>query len=113
MEQLYIKLPKEIGHTRKGLINIQNISDRKPFKWCLVRYLHPTYHNQRRIRKVDKLYGNKLDFKDIKPKVKVRDVRIMERKNSIGISVFGNKDKKKYSIYLSKNVAKINMWIYY
>ena len=95
------------------MINIQNISDRKSFKWCLVRYLHPTYHNQRRIINVDKLYGNKLDFKDIKSNVKVKDVCLMERKNSIGISVFSYKDKKKYSIYVSKNVAKINMWIYY
>ena len=40
----------------------------------LVRYLHPADHNPRRIRKVDKLYGQKLDFKDIKFPIKVRDV---------------------------------------
>ena len=40
------------------MINIQNISDNECFKWCLVRYLHPTDHNPRRIRKVDKLCGD-------------------------------------------------------
>ena len=33
----YIKLPKELDHSRKGLINIQNIDDNNCFKWCLVR----------------------------------------------------------------------------
>ena len=33
----YRKLPKELDHLRKGLINIQNIGDNECFKWCLVR----------------------------------------------------------------------------
>ena len=37
----YIKLPKELNHPRKGLINIQNIDDNKYFKWSIVRYLNP------------------------------------------------------------------------
>ena len=40
----YIKLPKELDHPRKGLINIQNINDNECFKWCLVRYLYPPDH---------------------------------------------------------------------
>ena len=32
----YIKLPKQLDHPRKGLINIQNIDDNKCFIWCLV-----------------------------------------------------------------------------
>ena len=39
-----------------------------------MRYLHLTDHNPRRIRKVDKLYGDKLDFKDIKFPVKIKDI---------------------------------------
>ena len=35
----YIKLPKELDHPRKGLINVQNTDDNECFKWCLVRYL--------------------------------------------------------------------------
>ena len=33
----YIKLPKELDHPRKGLINIQNIDDNECFKLCLAR----------------------------------------------------------------------------
>ena len=33
----YIKLPKELNHPRKVLINIQDIDDNECFKWCLVR----------------------------------------------------------------------------
>ena len=31
----YIKLPKELDHPRKGLINIQNTDDNECFTWCL------------------------------------------------------------------------------
>ena len=34
----YIRLPKELDHPRKGLINIQNIDDNECFKWHLVIY---------------------------------------------------------------------------
>ena len=33
----YIKLPKELDHPRKHLINVQNTDDNEFFKWCLVR----------------------------------------------------------------------------
>ena len=45
----YIKLPKELDHPRKGLINIQNINNNECFKWCLIWSLHPTDHNTRKI----------------------------------------------------------------
>ena len=68
----YIKLPQELGHPRKGLINIQNIHDNnKYFKWYLVRFLNSADHNPRRITKADKDFAKKtLDFKDIKFAVK-------------------------------------------
>ena len=49
----YIKLPKELYHPRKGLINIQNIDNNECFKWCFVRYLHPADHNPRRVTNSD------------------------------------------------------------
>ena len=73
---------KELDHPRKALINIQNISDNECLNWCLVRNLHPTDHNPRRIKMDDKLYGDNLGFKDIKFPVKVRDTHKIERKNS-------------------------------
>ena len=72
----YIKLPKEFDYLRKGLINIQNTEDNECFKWCLVRYLNPVDHNPRRITKTDK----KLDLKNIKFPVKIRDIYKIEKK---------------------------------
>ena len=50
----YIRLPKELDHPRKRLVNIQNVDDNESFKWCLLRYLDPVDHNPRRIRKANK-----------------------------------------------------------
>ena len=76
----HIKLPKELDHARKGLINIQNIYDNECFKWCLVRYLNPGDHNPRRIIKVHKDFAKRLDFKGIKFPVKIRDIHKIEKK---------------------------------
>ena len=59
-----MKLPKELDHTRKELINIQNIDDSECFKLCLVRYLSPADHHLARIAKAGKDFAKKLDFKD-------------------------------------------------
>ena len=48
------------------MINIRNIDDNDCFKWCLVRYLRPADHNLRRITKAEKLFGDEVDFEDIK-----------------------------------------------
>ena len=50
----YIRSPKELDHSRKGLINIQNTDDNECFKCCLVRYLNPANHPPARITKADK-----------------------------------------------------------
>ena len=60
-----------------------------------------------------KILPKKFDFKDIKFPVKVRDIHKIEKKNSIGISVFGYKNKEKHPIYVLKNVLKKNLLIYY
>ena len=51
--------------------------------------LYPADHLPAGIRNVDKLYGEKIDFKDIKFLVKAGEIHKIEGKNSIGISVFG------------------------
>ena len=73
-------MPKELDHERKGSINIQNIEDSKCFKWCLVRYLHPSDHNPARITIADKDFLKSLDFKDIKFPIKIRDIHKIEKK---------------------------------
>ena len=86
-------MSKELDHPRRCLVNIQNIDDNKCFKWCLVRYLHPADHNPRRIIKAYKDFAKRLDFKDIK---------FLEKSNSIGINIFGYENMEKYPTYVSK-----------
>ena len=76
----YIKLPKELVHLRKGLTNIQNNDGNDFLKWCLVRYLNPADHNPRIITKTDKDFAKRLDFKDIKFLVEIRDIHKLEKK---------------------------------
>ena len=88
------------------MINIQNIDGKECFKWSIVKYLNPTGHNPRRITKADKDFAKKLDSKDIKFPVKLRDISQIEKSNSISIRVFDYENKEKHSIYVSKNVVK-------
>ena len=76
------------------MIDIENISGNEWFKLCVARYLHPVDYHPAIIAKVGKFCGRKLDFNDIKPPVKVKDIYKIEGKNSIDISVFGYEDKK-------------------
>ena len=58
---------------------------------------NPADHHPARIRKV----RDKLDFEDIKFPVKIKDNYKMEKKNYIGISVFGYENKVKYKVNVS------------
>ena len=51
----YIKLPKELDHTGKSLINVQNTDHNKCFKWCLVKNLNPADHHPARTTKLIKI----------------------------------------------------------
>ena len=101
-----VKLPKELDHPRKGLINIQKTDYNECSIQCLVRYLNPADYNPRRITKADKHFAKKLDFKDIKFPAKIRDTHKIENKNSIGISVFGYENKEKHPIHVSKKYCE-------
>ena len=67
-------------------------------KWCLIRYLNPAEHHPARIRKVDRMFESKLNFKDIKFPIKIRDIHKIEKKkkNFICINVSGYENKEKY-----------------
>ena len=94
-------------------MNIENNDDNECFEWCLVTYLIPANHHPARITKADKYFPKRLDFKDIKLPVKIRDIHKIEKKNAIGISVFGYENKEKHPIYLSKQYCKQNIMIHY
>ena len=81
----YIKLSRKLDHPRKELNNIQIIDDIECFKWSIARYLNHSNHHPTRSTKIAK----RLEFREIKFPVKIRDIHKIEEKNFIGISVFG------------------------
>ena len=89
-----VKLPKELDHPRKALIDIQNIDDNKCFKWCLVWYLNPADDNRRSITKAGKNFAKRPDFKDIKFPVKIRDIHKIEKKIPSALAFLVMKIKK-------------------
>ena len=68
--------------------------------------IHLGDHNTRRITKADQDFTKKINFKDKKFPVKVRDIHKIEKNNSISISVFGYENKEKHPIYVSKNMMR-------
>ena len=99
----FIKLPEDLDHPRKGLISIQNTDDDNAcFKWCLIRHFTPADYHSARFAKADKDFVIRLDYEDIKCPLKTRYIQKIEKKNTIGISVFGYEDKIKYPTYVSK-----------
>ena len=81
----FIKLPKELDHSREGLINFHNFNDNQSFIWCLIRYLNPADYHPARIRKIVKLFGDELDFEDIKRPIKIRNIYKIEKKALIAL----------------------------
>ena len=59
-----------------------------------------------RMTKADKEFAKVLDFKDIKFPVKIIGIHKIEKKNSIGISVFGHENKERHPIYVSKKCCE-------
>ena len=67
----------------------------------MARYLNPADHNPRIITKADKDFAKRLDFKKMKFPVKTKDIHKIEKKNSIGVSVFGYENEEKFPIMKS------------
>ena len=97
----YIKLPEELRHNKKGLINLKN-KDNECFRWCHIRYLNPQDKYPQRIKKIDKEYINQLDYSGIEFPVTVKQYNKIEKQNEININVFGYENKQPYPIYISK-----------
>ena len=72
----------------------------------MVRYLNPTNHHPARITKADKDFSKRLEFKEINFPVKITDIHKLEKKNVMGISVFGYENKEKHPIYVSKECCE-------
>ena len=91
----HIKLPKELQHSAKGLINVQS-NDNQCFGWCNIRHLNQKNTNPQRIKKVDKEFITNLDHKDIEFPVTIKQIHKIEKQNSININVLGCEEKQPY-----------------
>ena len=69
---------------------------------ALVRQLHSEGHYRATTKKICKLFGEKLDFKEIKFPVKFTDIQKIEQKNFNCKSVFGYENKEKYMFCVSQ-----------
>ena len=68
----YIKLPSELGHHLKGLINIKN-EDSECFRWCHVRLVNPDANKDPdRLTKQDKIIAKQLNYGFIEIPVTVK-----------------------------------------
>ena len=104
----YIKLPQELRHNNKGLINIKN-EDNECFRWCHIRHLNPQETNPQRIKKSDKEYVKNLDYSGIEFPATTKQYNKIEKQNEININVFGYENKKPYPIYISKGKYEDHM----
>ena len=104
----YIKLPQELKHHRKGLINMKN-EDNECFRWCHIRYLNPQDKYPQRIKKSDKEFIKKLDYSEIEFPVTTKKYNKIEKQNEININVFGYENKQPYPIYISKEKYEKHM----
>ena len=95
------------------MINIQIIDDNECFKWFIVRYVNPADHDPRRITKTNKDFTKKINFKDIKFPVKVRDIHKIEKRIPSALVFLVMKIKKNIQSMYQENVVKENMLIYY
>ena len=104
----YIKLPQELRHSAKGLINTKN-KDNECFRWCHIRHLNPQDKDPQRIKKTDKQYIEKLDYSSIEFPVTVKQINKIEKQNNICINLFGYEEKQKFPIYISKEKYQDHM----
>ena len=83
------------------------MNDNECLKWCIVRYLHRADHHPVRIRKIDEILENELDFADIQFPVKIK-------KRTLSALLFPViKIRKNIQSIYQKSVIKRNMLIYY
>ena len=94
----YIKLPKELDHPMKGLINIRN-DDNKYFLGCHVRHLNLDCVKPSTISK--KEIAESLNYTGVDFAVPKKDYAKISVLNKIGVNVFCYENKVVYPIYLS------------
>ena len=104
----YIKLPIELKHPTKGLINIKNY-DQKCFLWCHVRHINPLKEHPERITKIDREIACNLNYDRTEFPVEEKDFKNIEVQNNICINVFCYENEKVFPIYVSDNKFEDSM----
>ena len=94
----YVELLKELQHSRKGFINIQN-KDNECFRWCRIRHLNPQDKHQERS---DKEIVSKLDYTNVQFPVSIKDYNKVEKQSNINVNVFCYENKTPFPIYVSR-----------
>ena len=99
----YIKLPVELRHPMKSLVNPKN-EDNRCFLWCHNRYLNPLKKDPQRITKADRESVKQLDYTGVTFPVTIKDMKKIEKQNQININVFGyhQKTRETYPIRISE-----------
>ena len=83
----YIELPKALAD-KKAIINMKN-KDNECFKWCITRALNLVDKHPERITKILQLQAEKLNWKDLKFPMELKDISRFEKLNEISINVYG------------------------
>ena len=96
----YIKLPVELKHPMKGLINIQN-NDNKCFLWSHVIHLNLDGTKLHRITKKDRKVFKKLNYQRVDFPVSKKDYGKIEVLNKSNFNVFCFGNNVVYPVYLS------------
>ena len=96
----HIPLPKELRNSKKGSINLKN-EDNQYFRWCHIRHLNPVKHNLQRITISDREFVQRLDYSGITFPVQIKDIKKIEKRNSININVFGYDHGRLFPIRIS------------
>ena len=95
-----IKLPVELQHPMKGLINIQN-TDNRCFLWCHARHLNLDGTKFYRMTKKDREIVKKLNYEGVDFPVSKKDCGKIGILNKIFVNVFCYENKVIYPVYLS------------
>ena len=96
----YSKLPKELDHPMKGLINLKN-DDNRCFLWCHVRHLNFNGTKPTRITKKAKEIVKELNYSSVEFPVSKKDYDKISVINKINVHVFCYENKMIFPVYLS------------
>ena len=84
----YIKTPKKLSNSKKGIVNVKNPSDEKCFLWSILAGLHPFARHSYRLSHYRE-YENDLNMVGIDYPVTIRHIKKFEKQNvNISVNMF-------------------------